>query len=142
MQDQSPKSLKIRVRTARGPARSAGARGYRVQPTSLVLSILFHVAVVTGLLLLPSVESVDRTHSSDRPIYTQLIKPEEKRIVWYSPPKKKLPDVSAQERIGTFPKPRAPQKAEVAIIATAPKPKSVKQFIWQKVPKVEIHQDL
>ena len=142
MQDQSPKSLKIRVRTARGPVRSAIARGYRVQPTSFVLSILFHVAVVTGLLLLPSVESGVRVHSDDKPIYTQLIKPEEKRIVWYSPPKKKLPDVSAQERIGKFPTPRAPQKAQVAIIATAPKPISVKQFIWQKVPKVEIHQDL
>jgi hypothetical protein len=142
MRDQAPKSLKIRVRTDRGPARSLVARGYRIRPTSFVLSILFHVVVVTGLLLLPSVEPADRTHSNSTPIYDQLIKPEEKKIVWYSPPKKKLPDVSAQQRIGTFPTPRAPQKSDVAIIATAPQPKSVKQFIWQPVPKVEIHQDL
>ena len=83
-----------------------------------------------------------KDQARNKPIYDELIKPEEKKIVWYSPPKKKLPDVSAQQRIGTFPTPRAPQKSALAIIATAPKPKSVKQFIWQPVPKVEIHQDL
>ena len=31
-------------------------RGYRIRPTSFVLSILFHVVVVTGLLLLPHIE--------------------------------------------------------------------------------------
>jgi hypothetical protein len=140
MQDQAQMSLKIRVRTAAGPARPALSRGYRIRPTSFVLSILFHVTIVTGLLLLPHIESEDQAHS--KPIYEELIKPEEKKIIWYSPPKKELPDVSAQERIWTFPKPRAPQKAEVAIIATSPKPQSVKQFIWQPVPKVEIKQDL
>jgi hypothetical protein len=130
-------SLKIRVR---GPVRSSLPRGYRIRPTSFIFSILFHVVVVTGLVLLPQVDSEPRFRS--QPIYNDLIKPEEKKIVWYAPPKKKLPDVSAQERIGTFPKPRAPLKSEIAIIATAPKPKSVKQFIWQPVPKIEIQQDL
>jgi len=140
MQDQSQMSLKIRVRTSSATPRSALTRGYRIRPTSFVLSILFHVVVVSGLLLLPHIESQDQAH--DKPIYDELIKPDEKKIVWYAPPKKELPDVSAQERIGTFPTPRAPVKSDVAIIATAPKPKSVKQFIWQPVPKVEIHQDL
>ncbi len=143
MQDQLPKSLKIRVRTARGPKRSAVARGYRIRPTSFILSILFHVVVVTGLVLVPNVESSEsKDQARNKPIYDELIKPEEKKIVWYSPPKKTLPDVSAQQRIGTFPTPRAPKKSSTAIIATAPKPKSVKQFIWQPVPKIEIHEDL
>ncbi len=140
MQDQAQMSLKIRVRTAAGPLRSTVARGYRIRPTSFILSIVFHVVAVSGLLLLPHVESEDPAHN--KPIYEELIKPQEKKIVWYSPPKKALPDVSAQQRIGTFPTPRAPKKSAIAIIATAPKPKSVKQFIWQPVPKVEIHQDL
>ena len=140
MADQAQMSLKIRVRNTAASSRSTLSRGYRIQPTSFILSIVFHVVVVTGLLLLPHVESEDHAH--DRPIYDTLIKPEEKKIIWFAPPKKKLPDISAQERIGTFPKPRAPLKSEVAMIATAPKPKSVKQFIWQPVPKVEIHQDL
>ncbi len=140
MQDQVPMSLKIRVRTARGPSRSAIGRGYRIHPTSFILSIVFHVVAVSGLLLLPRHETADQAHK--RPIYDELIKPVEKKIVWYSPPKRKLPDVSAQQRIGTFPAPRAPLKSPTAIIATAPKPKSVKQFIWQRIPKVEIRQDL
>ncbi len=140
MHDQAQMSLKIRVRTSARPPRSTVARGYRIRPTSFIFSILFHVAVVSGLLLLPHVESADPSHN--RPIYEALIKPEENKIVWYSPPKKTLPNISAQQRIGTLPTPRAPQKSAVAIIATAPKPKSMKQFIWQPVPKVEIHQDL
>jgi hypothetical protein len=114
-------------------------RGYRIRPGSFVLSILFHVVVVAGLLSLPRGNSEEQAHK--RPLYDELIRPQEKKLVWYSVPKK-LPEVSAEERIGKFPKPRAEKKAEVAIIATAPKPKSVKQFIWQKVPKIQIRQDL
>jgi hypothetical protein len=132
--------LKIRVRSSRGPARSPLSRGYRIHPTSFILSIVFHIVVVTGLILVPNVEPKDQAHA--KPIYEELIKSEEKKIVWYSPPKEKLPDVSAEQRIGTFPKPRAPLKSTVAIIATAPKPKSVKQFIWQPVPKIQIREDL
>ncbi len=128
-------SLKIRlIKSGSAP------RGYRVQPTSFVLSILFHTVVVGGLLLLPHSDFTDQSHR--RPIYDELIQPEAKKIVWYSVPKKKLPEVSAEQRIGTFPKPRAPEKADVAIIATAPKPESVKQFIWQPVPKIKLRQDL
>jgi hypothetical protein len=133
-------SLRIRVRAGHSPARPRVPRGYRIRPTSFILSIGFHVLVVSALLLAPHVES--EYPARDKPIYEELIKPEEKKIVWYSPPKKVLPDVSAEQRIGTFPLPRAPREADIAIIATAPKPKSVKQFIWQPVPKVEIRQDL
>jgi hypothetical protein len=83
----------------------------------------------------------ERDTADNKPIYNELIKPEEKKIVWFALPKKKLPDVSAERRIGTFPRPRAPQQSPIAIIATSPKPKSVKQFIWQPVPKVELRQD-
>jgi Gram-negative bacterial TonB protein C-terminal len=128
-------SLKVRIR--KNPAMVP--RGYRIRPGSFVLSILFHAVVVAGLLVLPRGNFDEQAHK--RPIYDALILPDAKKIVWYTVPKK-LPEVSAQERIGTFPKPRAREKAEVAIIATAPNPKSTKQFIWQKVPKIEIHQDL
>jgi hypothetical protein len=78
---------------------------------------------------------------AQKPIYHELIEPEAKKIVWYALPKK-LPEVSAEQRIGTFPKPRAANKSEVTMIATAPQPQSSKQFIWQVVPKLQIHQDL
>lgn len=142
MQDKTQMSLKIRVRTAPLRNRQLGRYGYRVRPTSFIFSILFHVTVVTGLVLLPAFPGSSENPAADRPVFDQLIKPEEKKIVWYAPPKKILPDVSATERIGTFPLPRAPRKADVAIIATAPQPKSVKQFVWQPVPKIQLHQDL
>ncbi len=142
MQDQAQMSLKIKVRTADAPRRPAIARGYRVHPTSFIYSIVFHVVIVTGLLLMPPIEIRQHVASDPTPIYNELIKPQEKKIVWFAPPPaKNLPNVSAEERIGTFPKPRAPRKAPVAIIATSPNPKSDKQFIWQKVPKLEIRQD-
>ncbi len=142
MRDKAQMSLKIRVRTSGAPDRSPLRRGYRVRPTSFVFSILFHVAVITGLLLLPQSPAANHEQAAERPIYEQLIKPEEKKIVWYTPPKQKLPDVSAERRIGTFRFPRAPKKADVAIIAAAPHPESVKQFIWQPVPKIQLRQDL
>ncbi len=133
---QAPMPLKVRIRSSRPRSR----RGYRIRPRSFVLSTLFHAAVVGGLLLLPRADNREK-QVSRRPVYEELIKPEAKKIIWYKIPKP-LPEVSAQERIGTFPKPRAAEKSDTAIIATAPKPKSVKQFIWQAVPKIEIHQDL
>ena len=140
MPTEAPASVKVRIRTSSGFARPMLGRGYRIQPTSFIFSILFHVVVVTGLLFLPNV-SPD-SQADKKPIYEQLVQPEAKKIVWYTPPKKELPDVSAQQRIGTFPQPRAPKKSQIAIIATAPKPKSVKQFIWQPVPKIQIHEDV
>ncbi len=134
-------SLKIRVRTARWP--HSFRRCARI-PHSPNLLHSFHRLSRGGgeRLVVAAATSNPKITAHNKPIYDELIKPEEKKIVWYSPPKKTLPDVSAQQRIGTFPTPRAPIKSAVAIIATAPKPKSVKQFIWQPVPKVEIHQDL
>src|SRR5581483_7351697 len=140
MQVRSPMSVKVRVRSTR-PA-SGRARGYRIRPTSFIFSIAFHVVLVGALLLVPVGNRQLTEQSRERPIYDELIRPEEKKIIWYSPPKEKLPEVSAQERVGTFPAPRAPLKSELAIIATAPQPKSVKQFIWQPVPTPAIRQDL
>jgi hypothetical protein len=106
-------SLKVRIRHNSSPA----PRGYRIHPSSFVLSILFHVVAVGGLLLIPHVTVERQRH--ERPIYEELIQPEAKKIIWYSVPKKPLPEVHAQERIGTFPKPRAAVKSEIAIIARA-----------------------
>ncbi|HTW66200.1 MAG TPA: energy transducer TonB [Bryobacteraceae bacterium] len=128
-------SLRVRVR---GNAPGA-PRGYRVRPGSFVLSILFHALAIAALVSIPRGNPAPQ--APKRPIYEALIQPEAKKIIWYSLPQK-LPEVSAEQRIGTFPKPRAALKSPVAIIATAPNPKSEKQFIFQKVPKIQLKQDL
>lgn len=110
---------------------------YLLRPRSFAGSILLHVTVVAALFLLPGVQY----HGPQRPIYEELIQPDAHKLVWYNYPKK-LPDVDAPERIGVFPKPVGSQRAELAVIATSPKPKSNQQIIWQPVPKIEIQRDL
>jgi hypothetical protein len=111
---------------------------YQFRPASFLASVSLHAAAVLSLgLIHPSLE----TQASRRPIYDELIKPEERKIVWYNY-RKELPDVQATQRVGTFPKPRGRELSRDAIIATAPKAKSAAQIIWRPVPKIEIHQDL
>jgi hypothetical protein len=130
-------ALRIRVRTSSRP--DAIKRGYRIRPGSFIYSVMLHGVLIAGVFMVPTYQYP----APKRPIYEELIQPEVHKIVWYNFPKPKpLPEVSAPKRIGTFPRPRGQERSDVAIIATAPKPKSVKQFIWQPVPKLEIHQDM
>jgi hypothetical protein len=110
---------------------------YRIRPRSFAVSVILHSVAVLGLALVSP-----QTPVSDRPIYDGVIRPDEHKIVWYDYRKPVLPDVDAVRRIGSFPQPRGQELSRQVIIATAPKAKSVKQFIWLPVPKVEIKQDL
>src|SRR5690348_9741778 len=83
-------------------SRLAATAGYQFRPVSFFASVSIHTLAIAGLALMP----VYRDEPvSKRPIYDELIKPDEHKIVYYDY-KKPLPDVSASERIGTFPKPR------------------------------------
>ena len=73
--------------------------------------------------------------------YKQFIEPQAHKIIWHDF-RKKLPDVAAFERVGTFPKPRGTELSKQAIVATSPNAKSSKQFIWRPIPKIEIPKDL
>jgi hypothetical protein len=112
--------------------------GYRIRPRSFVYSVGFHCLVVAALFLIPIYTNTE----TQRPIYDELVHPEAHKIIWYDFRKQPLPDVNAAKRIGTFPKPRGRELSREAIIAMSPKAKSSKQFIWQPVPKVEIHTDV
>src|SRR5580704_12365021 len=110
---------------------------YRFRPQSFAVSLVLHSTVVLGLGLISPQSSV-----TNRPIYDEVIRPDEHKIVWYDYRKPDLPDVDAAQRIGTLPTPRGQELSREAIIATAPKAESIKQFIWLPIPKVEIKQDL
>ena len=130
--------LRIRIRSSwLAVDRSPGTKVYRIRPRSFAISAGIHLAAVLGLGLIGPQNSV-----SNRPIYDEVIRPEEHKIVWYDYRKPHLPDVDAAHRIGTFPTPRAKDLSRDVIIATAPKAISNKQLIWLPVPKVEIKQDL
>ncbi len=133
--------LKVRVRMSNpsGISRPTLVTGYQFRPISFFASVGVHTLAILGLGLIPPYQ-YDEPEST-RPIYDELIRPNEHKIVYYSYKKQPLPDVSATERIGTFPKPRGLELSRDAIIAAAPKAKSVKQIIWRPVPKIEIQKD-
>src|SRR5579864_7875583 len=110
---------------------------YRIRPRSFAVSIVLHSIAVLSLGLITPQSSL-----SNRPIYDEVIRPDEHKIVWYDYRKPPVPDVDATERIGTFPKPRGKEFSRDVVIATAPKAVSTKQFIWLPVPKIEIKRDL
>jgi hypothetical protein len=113
-------------------------QGYRLRPWSFVSSVGFHGVIIAALCLLPAIITDTRPRN---PIYEEMIHPEAHKIVWYNF-KKALPDVDSAQRVGTFPKPRGREYSPDAIVATTPKAKSTKQFIWQPVPKIELHHDV
>ncbi|HLK21343.1 MAG TPA: energy transducer TonB [Bryobacteraceae bacterium] len=115
-------------------------QGYRIRPRSFVLSVLFHGIAITALCFIPIYIAIQP--ESNKPIFDELIRPEVHKIVWYDFRKKETPDVEAAKRVGTFPKPRGRELSPDTIIATSPKAASSKQFIWQPVPKIEIHHDV
>ncbi len=133
-------SLKVRVRMSKmgGNQRPTAMGGYQFRPASFFASVGVHTLVILALGLMPAYRSEP---ASKRPIYDELIKPSQRKIVYYAF-KKTLPDVTAAERVGTFPKPRGREFSRDAVVATAPQAKSAQQIIWRPVPKVEIKRDL
>src|SRR5579862_2202533 len=131
-------SVKVRIRSnwlaGEAPQQS---QVYRIRPRSFAASVVLHALAALGLVLIHS-----QTPVSSRPIYDEVIRPDEHKIVWYDYRKPKLPDVDATQRIGTFPKPRGQELSRDVVIATAPKAESIRQLIWLPVPKVQIKQDL
>jgi hypothetical protein len=131
-------SLRVKLRANLPPGVPSGPPGYQFRPVSFVGSGVLHALILFALGLIPGYRE---NPSSKRPIYDELVRPEDHKIVWYNY-RKVLPDVRAAVRVGTFPVPRARELSKNTLIATAPKAKSTQQFIWRPIPKVEIHRDL
>jgi hypothetical protein len=130
-----PVVLRVPVQTKR-PERSTNWAGFRLKPVSFVLSAAFHGAVVAIMALAPT-----REESAEDRIYEEVIRPQERKLIWYDF-RKKLPDVTPPVSLGNAPHPRGIVISKEAIVAASPKPKSSRQFIWQPVPKIEIRRDL
>ena len=143
MQDQAQMSLKIRVRTAATPPRSPYCA--RIPDPPHLLHFFHWLSRAGGeRLVVAAARRIReiRTHTT-RPIYdgADQTRGEENRLV--QPSQEGAAGCFRRGENRDLPQAAsAPENRPVAIIATAPKPKSVKQFIWQPVPKVEIHQDL
>ena len=109
-----------------------GSNIYRPRPKFFLLSLVLHCTAIVIFSLIPSVRTIQQEHPND-----QFIRRNKDKIVWYRF-RNKLPNVSAATKTGTFPKPRGSQLSPQAVIATSPKPKSTRQFVWRPNLKVEI----
>ena len=129
-------SLKLRIRPEPQTAPPGKTPGYRIRPSSFAASLVLHSGVVAILLLNPM-----RDHTTENALYRAIIQPHEHKIIFYKF-QKKLPEVRAAKKIGNSPRPRGLELSDQTMIAASPNAKSVRQLIWQPLPKIELPRDL
>src|SRR5437667_164671 len=100
-------------------------------------SFLFSAAVHGTLLALVAFGPKPAPRSK-RPIFDSIIRPNEKKIVWY----RKLPEITPPEKIGDSKEPRGEVKSASTSIAMSPKPKSKQQLVLQQSPQIKLEVDL
>lgn len=110
---------------------------YPLHLSSFFVSLGVHGLAIAGLLTLASFPGV----GPNRPIYNELIKPNEHKILFYDF-RKKVPDVAPVKKVGATKEPRGAELSKQAIIATSKKPESKQVFISVPAPKFEVHEDL
>ena len=100
------------------------------------LSLALHAGLAALVLLLPPGRPESR-----RPVYDELIRPFERRVLIYDA--RTLPRAARPEQqIGKSEKPAAETLAKRVVIAASPVPKSENQFVWQPAPKLEAPKDV
>lgn len=110
---------------------------YPLQLRSFLVSMGVHGLAIAALVTVASSPGAE----PDRPIYSELIKPNEHKILFYDF-RKKVPDVAPLKKVGATKEPRGAELSKQAIIATSKKPKSKLVFISVPAPKFEVHQDM
>jgi hypothetical protein len=111
----------------------------RVQPSSAPRSASFlFSATVHGSLLVLVAFGPGPGPEIKRPVYESLIRPNEKKIVWY----RKLPEISPPVKIGDAQQPRGEVKSDTVKIVVSPKPSSSRQLILHPSPQIKLNHDL
>jgi hypothetical protein len=108
-------------------------RTYSVKGRSFLFSVIFHAAVVAALLVLQRTTPA-QLEQETRPIYEEIIRPQEKKIIWYRL-KSELPNIdSSTTRPKEGPAHGRTRSPQVAIAES--KNGSPKEFVWQEAPVV------
>src|SRR5215831_18248401 len=114
--------------------KSRGAR----KPLSFLTSAGLHGAVLSWMVLGPPLPGSEPPRRS---LYDQEIRPNEKKIVWYTM-KEKLPDISPTESSEDPRPPRAKQLAKQTIVSGDKDDDHATQRIWMPAPEVELPKPL
>jgi hypothetical protein len=104
-----------------------------LRPTSFVLSVCIHVCVVVILAFGPQPSSVPA-----RPIYDSVIRPNERKIIWY----RKLPEVTPTKRLSDAEQPQGAIKSPRTMLAMSKQPTSSRQLVLQPAPEIKLEQDI
>lgn len=96
--------------------------------------MLTHGAILAWVVAGPS-------HEKAKSLYSQTIAPHSSKLIWYDF-RAKLPDVTPAITHPAIQPPRADVPAPQRIVATAPQAPRTRQFVWQPVPKLELHTEL
>jgi hypothetical protein len=110
---------------------------YPLRLSSFFVSVGVHGLAIAALLTVASLPGAQ----PDRPIYRELIKPNEHKILFYDF-RRKVPDVTPVKKVGASKVPRGAELSKQVIIASSKKPKSKEVFISVPAPKFEVHEDL
>jgi hypothetical protein len=105
----------------------------KLRPASFLLSASVHGTLLALVSLGPRPGTAVK-----RPVYESLIRPNEKKIVWY----RKLPEISPPVKIGDAHEPRGEVKSDTVKIVVSPKPSSSRQLILHASPQIKLSQDL
>jgi hypothetical protein len=110
---------------------------YPLRLSSFLVSAGVHGLAIAALLTVASLPGA----KPDRPIYRELIKPHEHKILFYDL-RRKVPDVAPLKKVGATKEPRGAELSNQAIIATSKKPISKLVFISVPAPKLEVQEDM
>jgi hypothetical protein len=110
---------------------------YPLRLSSFFVSLGVHGLAIAALVTIAGLPGAQ----PDRPIYTELIKPNERKILIYDF-RRKVPDVAPLKKVGASKDPRGAELSKQVIVATSKIPKSKEVFISVPAPKFEVHQDM
>src|SRR5277367_6394995 len=105
--------------------------------TKLRPVIFLYSAAVHGWLLW-YVAFGSPTPTARRPIYESLIRPNERKIIWY----RKVPQIVPSSPISDLKHPQGEVKSDKAIVVKSPNPSSSRQLILQPAPQIKLDRDI
>jgi TonB family protein len=104
--------------------------------TSFALSVTIHGSILLWLALSPQ-----RAAEPRRSLYDEMIKPNERRLVWYNL-RQRLPDVAPSAATKVRRPPRALKKFDQTLVAGAADQRTPRQMIFLPAPEIEVPKPL
>ena len=104
-----------------------------LRSTSFLLSACIHAFVLALVAFGPRQSAVP-----DRPIYESIIRPNERKIIWY----RQLPEVTPAKRLSDAEQPQGAVKSPRVLIAMSKEASSSRQLVLQAAPTIKLEQDI